>query len=166
MDQYGSPLSGNRLLKAGRPICGGWRGGFESWAGDWKERSLSHSFVKRNYQSTLLCDQCSAVQPHAKTPAHMLENIYSDFRLDAPWTKTIRNHQTYLQETPDNLLSPWVAVPGFNISRVRWDSAHTILLGIGKDIAAGFLWDLATWCCCCCSCCCCCCCCCCLLFDS
>ena len=135
---------GSRAGRAGQYVCGGWRGGFESWAGDWKERSLSQEFKRRNYQSTQLCDQCSAVQPHAKTPHHLLHLIYTNFALDAPWRSTIRNHDTYLQETPLSSRTPWLKVPGFNISRVRWDSAHTILLGIGKDVAAGFLWDVVS----------------------
>ena len=134
---------GARGTKANQPIAGGWKGGFESWCGDWKERALSHSFVRRNYQSTMVCDQCSAVNPHARTSADLLHLVYSDFRVDAPWTRTIRNHTTYLAETPAQNQTPWLAVPGFDISRVRWDSAHTILLGTGKDIAGSFLCDMA-----------------------
>lgn len=144
-DQYGNKLRGDRGLKANSPICGGWRGGFESWCGDWKERSLSHAFVKRNFQSTFLCDQCQAVQPFNKTPEDIMPLIYSDFRLNAPWTATVRNHQEYLNQTPLRNQSPWIQVPGFSICRVRWDSAHTILLGTGKDVAASFLCDLVTW---------------------
>ncbi len=145
LDQYGNQLRGDRGLKAHSPICGGWRAGFESWCGDWKERSLSHQFIKRNYQSTFLCDQCQAVQPFKRTPDDLIPLIYSDFRLTAPWTGTLRNHQTYMNQTPVGQQSPWVNVPGFSISRVRWDSAHTILLGTGKDIAASFLCDLVAW---------------------
>ncbi|CAJ1393929.1 unnamed protein product [Effrenium voratum] len=142
-DQFGNALTGDRALKAGDLICGGWRAAFESWTGDWKERSLSHEFVKRNYQSMRICDQCEAIKPFAKTPAALLPLVFSNFSLDAPWTKTIRNHATYLQETPPSNLTPWLEVPGFDIARVRWDSAHTILLGAGKDLAAAFLVDLA-----------------------
>ena len=42
-------------------------------------------------------------------------------------------------------MTPWVEVPGFSIKRVRWDSAHTILLGTGKDVAASFLFDMDLW---------------------
>ena len=144
-DQFGNDLTGDRAVKAGTQICGGWRAGFESWCGDWKERSLSHNFVKRNYQSTYLCDQCDAIKPFAATPAELLPYIYTDFRLDAPWTTTIRDHQTYLDNTPAGNVTPWVEVPGFTITRVKWDSAHTILLGAGKDLAASFLYDLVFW---------------------
>lgn len=144
VDQYGNLLKGERAAKSRHFIAGGWRGGFEAWCGDWKERSLSHNFVKRNYQSTMLCDQCGAVNPHAKTPERLLPYVYSNFDEDAPWKQTLRNHAGYLQETPLHLQTPWLAIPGFDISRVRWDSAHTILLGIGKDIAASFLCDLVS----------------------
>jgi len=127
---------------ASQLIAGGWRGGFEAWCGDWKERSLSHSFVRRNYQSTMLCDQCGAVNPHAKTPQRLLQYVYSDLTEGAAWKQTLRNHETYLRETPEHQLTPWLRVPGFDISRVRWDSAHTILLGTGKDIAGSFLLDI------------------------
>lgn len=144
-DQYGYLLKGQRGLIADQLVAGGWRGAFESWTGDWKERSLSHCFQKRNYQSTLVCDQCGAVSPHARTPHRMLEYVYSNFQDDAPWKQTLRNHEDYLRETPDCMLTPWLSVPGFNISRIRWDVAHTILLGAGKDIAASFLCDLVSW---------------------
>ena len=130
--------------RAGSPVAGGWKAAFESWAGDWKERSLSHQFAKRNYGSTLLSDQCRAIQPHKRTPENLLELVYANFNLDAPWTTTTRDHNTYLDQTPPAQQSPWVRVPGFDIRRVRWDSSHTILLGCGKDIAASFLLDVAT----------------------
>ena len=144
VDQYGNMLTGSRGLKANTLIAGGWRGAFESWTGDWKERCTSHAFIRRNYQSTMQCDQCKAVQPHKKTPNDLLPLIYSDFRVDAPWTKTLRNHADYLNETPEAHRTPWLAVPGFDINRVRWDSAHTILLGTGKDVAGSFLCDLVS----------------------
>ena len=143
-DEHGHAFGGERGSKAGGEICGGWRAAFESWTGDWKERSLCHVFQKRNYQSTLLCDQCRAVQPHARTPAKMLSMIYSNFNVDAPWVSTVRTHDEYLQETPVASRTPWVCVPGFHLSRIRWDVAHTILLGCGKDIAGSFLCDLAS----------------------
>lgn len=123
-------------------ICGGWRAGSESWCGDWKERALSHQFVRKNYQSTQVCDQCDAVKPFARTPPHLLGLIYTDFRLDAPWTRTIQTHEQYVQSAPVDKLTPWLEVPGFILSRVRWDSAHTILLGTGKDLASSFLYDM------------------------
>lgn len=140
--QYGNGLSGERAARAGKQIAGGWKACFESWVGDWKERSLSHSFVRRNYQSTLLCDQCGAVQPHARTKEDLLQYDYSDLSPNAPWTHTLRDHQAYLDETPAVYKTPWLMVPGFDLGRVRWDTAHTILLGVGKDMCAAFLWDL------------------------
>jgi len=141
-DQFGNELCGDRAVKAGSLICGGWRAGFESWCGDWKERSLSHQFLQRNYGATQVCDQCDAIKPFSATPQHLLPLIYTDFRLNAPWTRTLRNHESYLRSTPATHITPWIEVPGFTINRVRWDSAHTILLGTGKDIAASFLYDL------------------------
>ena len=142
VDQFGNELLGQRALKAGDLICGGWRGAFSSWAGDWKERSLSHSFIKRNYQSTYVCDQCNAIKPLAATPQHLLQYVYTDFRLDAPWTRTIRSHETYLDQTPNDQITPWIEVEGFSFHRIKWDSAHVILLGTGKDIAASVCFDL------------------------
>ena len=144
VNHYGHTLRGPLASRAGSPVAGGWKAAFESRAGDWKERSLSHQFVKRNYGSTLLCDQCRAIQPHKRTPENLLELVYANFHLDAPWTTTIRDHNTYLDQTPSSQQSPWVSIPGFDIRRVRWDSAHTILLVCGKDIAASFLLDVAT----------------------
>ena len=142
VDQYGNELKGARALKAGKEIAGGWRAAFESWTGDWKERALSHSFVKRNYQSMRLCDQCDAIKPFAKTPPNLMHLIFSDFSEGAAWTQTLRDHTTYLQQTPCAEVTPWVAVPGFTIDRVKFEVAHTVLLGTGKDIAASFLVDL------------------------
>ena len=143
VDQHGCALSGARAAKAGKPFAGGWRGGFESWCGDWKERSLSHSFKKRNFQSTMLCDQCGAVNPHSKTPANLLQYVYSDFH--GRWRETLRDHESYLRETPIANHTPWLQVPGFHISRVRWDTAHTVLLGTGKDLVGSFLLDFVAW---------------------
>lgn len=108
-----------------------------------EERSLSHKFQRRNFGSMRVCDQCNAVKPFAKTPRDLLKYVYTDFRLSAPWASTIRGHQQYMEETPAREVTPWVEVPGFVITRVRWDTGHTILLGTGKDLAASFLYDLA-----------------------
>lgn len=144
-NEHGQAFTGERQARAGSDICGGWRAAFESWTGDWKERTLSHMFQKRNYQSTLVCDQCQAVQPHAKTPVNMLPLIYTNFNVDAPWVRTVRSHDEYVEETAVALRSPWLRVPGFHTSRIRWDVAHTILLGCGKDIGGSFLCDLESW---------------------
>jgi len=125
-------------------ICGGWRGGFESWAGDWKERALSHQFVGRNYMSMHVCDQCDAIKPFSKTPQRLLHLIYTDFSMNAPWTATIKTHAEYIASTPPQHLTPWLELPGFHASRIRWDIGHIILLGTGKDVAASFLFDLVT----------------------
>ena len=141
-DQFGLPLLGSRAQKAGTWIAGGWRAGFESWSGDWKERSLSHEFVKRNYQSMRMCDQCDCIKPFAATPPELLELIYTNFSMTAPWTRTIRSHERYVASTDPHNLTPWLDVPGFRIDRVKWYSAHVILLGTAKDLSASVMWDL------------------------
>ena len=141
-DQFGNNLFGKRAFKANQEICGGWRAGFDCWTGDWKERSLSHSFIGRNYQSMRVCDQCLAVKPFSKTPEHLLPLIFTDFSEQAPWRATIQSHEEYLRTAPPTQRTPWLEVPGFLISRVKWDSAHTILLGTRKDVAASVLFDM------------------------
>ena len=141
-DQFGNAMLGSKARRAGGLVCGGWRAGFESWCGDWKERSLSHEFIKRNYQSMRVCDQCDAIKPFAATPQELLHLIYTNFQMDAPWTRTLRSHEDYLASTAEGQRTPWLEVPGFTIKRVRWDSAHTILLGTGKDLASSVLYDL------------------------
>ena len=138
-------MLGKRALKAGQSICGGWRGAFDSWTGDWKERALSHCFIRRNYQSTQVCDQCLAVKPFARTPERLLHLVFTDFSETAPWRSTLQSHDDYLQNTPVDQRTPWLDIPGFVISRVKWDSAHTILLGTGKDLAASVLFDYDSW---------------------
>ena len=138
-------MLGKRALKAGQSICGGWRGAFDSWTGDWKERALSHCFIRRNYQSTQVCDQCLAVKPFARTPQNLLRLVFTDFSETAPWRSTLQSHDEYVQNTPVDQRTPWLDVPGFVISRVKWDSAHTILLGTGKDLAASVLFDFDPW---------------------
>ena len=144
-DQFGCPMNGKRALKAGQAICGGWRGGFDSWTGDWKERTLSHQFIRRNYQSMQVCDQCLAIKPFAKTDPQLLPMVFTDFSKHAPWRSTVQSHQDYLRCTPANQHTPWLQLPGFVITRVKWDSAHTILLGAGKDVAASVLYDWEFW---------------------
>ena len=141
-DQFGNAMLGSKARRAGNLVCGGWRGGFESWCGDWKERSLSHEFIKRNYQSMRICDQCDAIKPFAATPQELHHLMYTNFKMDAPWTRTLRSHADYIASVPEGQRTPWVEVPGFTIKRVRWDSAHTILLGTGKDLASSVLYDL------------------------
>ena len=144
VDQFGRPLNEARALKAGTLICGGWRAAFCAWCGDWKERALSHQYAKRNYQSCQLCDLCGAIRPFPKTPPEWLDRIFTNFNRDAFWVRTIRTHEEYLQTTAPAQRTPWLDLPGFLITRVMWDSAHTILLGAGKDIAASFLFDVDT----------------------
>ena len=143
MNQFGSALSGDRAEKAGNPIANGWRGGFDAWTGDWKERALSHHFIKRNYMSMRCCDQCNAVKPLKRTPQNLHYLMFTDFRPNAPWTQTLRDHGTYLAETPLAQRSPWLGVPGFDINRVKFEVAHTILLGIAKDVVGSILLDFA-----------------------
>ena len=100
IDQFGNPMLGKRALKAGQSICGGWRGAFDSWTGDWKERALSHCFIRRNYQSTQVCDQCLAVKPFARTPQNLLRLVFTDFSETAPWRSTLQSHDEYVQNTP------------------------------------------------------------------
>ena len=138
-------MHGKRALKAGQDICGGWKAGFDSWTGDWKERTLSHQFIKKNYQSMQVCDQCRAVKPFARTDPQLLPLVFTDFSPSAPWRSTIHSHQEYLQITPPSQQTPWLKIPGFVISRIKWDSAHTILLGAGKDVAASILFDWDFW---------------------
>ncbi len=92
-----------------------------------------------------VCDQCLAVKPFARTPQNLLPLIFTDFSERAPWRATVQNHEEYLRNTPLAQQTPWLDVPGFLITRVKWDSAHTILLGTGKDVAASVLFDLAFW---------------------
>ena len=88
LDEYGCPLA-----NGGEIIAGDWRVGFDAWCGDWKERALSHNFEKRNYGSTRCCDSCCAVNQFARTPEEWLPYMYTDFRLDAPWTNTCMTHE-------------------------------------------------------------------------
>ena len=99
VDQYGCAWK-----QGGTQIAGDWRAGFNAWCGDWKERVLSHNFQKRNYESTLCCDSCLAVRPFPRTPQSWLPWLYTDFRLDAPWTTTYVTHEasSHLQQPMRN----------------------------------------------------------------
>ena len=68
--------------------------------------------------------------------------LYGNFSLNAPWTQTIKDHQKYVNTTPVEHLTPWMDIPGFDFTRIRWDVAHVVLLGTGKDLAASFIYDL------------------------
>lgn len=92
-----------------------------------------------------VCDQCGAIKPFSKTPNHLLPLVFTDFSEQAPWKATIRSHEEYVQETPRYQQTPWLHLPGFLITRVKWDSAHTINLGAGKDLAASMLFDFVLW---------------------
>ena len=51
-DQYGNGLSGERAARAGKHVAGGWKACFESWVGDWKERSLLTRGPRRIFCNT------------------------------------------------------------------------------------------------------------------
>ena len=91
-----------------------------------------------------MCDQCDCIKPFAATPPELLHLIYTNFSMTAPWTRTIRTHEMYLASTNVADHTPWLDVPGFKITRVRWDSAHVILLGTAKDLAASVMLDLVS----------------------
>ena len=101
-DQYGHDLLGKRALKANQDICGGWHAGFDSWTGDWKERSLSHVFVGRNYQSMQVCDQCGAIKPFSRTPNHLLRMVFTDFN-ETPLGEVRSEGAKSIYKIPHNL---------------------------------------------------------------
>ena len=143
-DHLGQPfLDARRARKAGALIADGWRLAFDAWIGDWKERTLSHNFVGKNYLSQCVCDACGAIQIFQKTPERVRHLTYCNFSADAPWQFTRVTHEVYLQKTRASELTPWMAIPGFRKERVQWEPMHVILLGTGKDVAASVLCDVA-----------------------
>ena len=137
-------VDARRARKAGTPIANGWRMGFDAWIGDWKERTLSHNFVARNYQSRSVCDACDAIQIFPRTPKHLHHLTYCNFREDAPWQSTRVTHDEYMRNTHACNVTPWAAIPGFRKERIQWEPMHVILLGTAKDVAASILCDVAS----------------------
>ena len=137
-------VDARRARKAGAPIANGWKIGFDAWIGDWKERTLSHNFVGKNYQSRSVCDACEAVQIFPRTPESLYHLTYCNFREDAPWQSTRVTHDEYMRNTHSSNVTPWAAIPGFRKERIQWEPMHVILLGTGKDVAGSILCDVAS----------------------
>ena len=50
--------------------------------------------------------------------------------------------QEYLRTIEPQNMTPWMQVPGFRIERIKWEIAHTTLLGCGKDLSSSVICDL------------------------
>lgn len=75
-----------------------------------------------------LCDLCMAEKPTKRAnPAMNFKNMATD----APYRLTNINHATYLATTSQ--VSPWSAIPGWELECNVFDVMHNLFLGSGRD---------------------------------
>ena len=126
------PASTYRAKRAGQDLAGPYTFGFFAWKGDLKAKVQTHKFVRRNYQSNMICERCCA----SKKPG---ANIFTDFSEHAPHRFTGLSHAGYMRRPPHEL-SPWVDHPGWTLDRCLWDMMHCLnVQGVACEFAASSL---------------------------
>ena len=114
-----------RAAKAGKPLTSdGHRGCWAEFRGDWK--FLHEALHTREYATgNNCCHLCAAVKagPDAL--------LYTNFAIDCELRATRVTSDGWMQAAlADRHASPLLAIPGFDIWRVRFDIMHTLDLGI------------------------------------
>ena len=137
-------LAGKPFLKnswhqkyANTEIGNGYRAAFVGWKGDLKARRENHYFTQ-HYNAMLVCDSCNANTPYKKSDPAL---TYADFSDGAGWRKTRYTHAVYLANA--KRVSPWSQVDGWSIEGTWFDLMHNLPYGVGKDVAANILCELA-----------------------
>ena len=126
------PSGSKQALRAGKPICGGFRLVLCEILGDWK--FLKEEFrMKHHYGTNECCWMCKATKRVGALSAF-------DFRDGAQWQGHPRTHDEYVQSVGHNLSI--CTLPGFHISMIRPDLLHIGLLGVVQWAVAGTLWEL------------------------
>lgn len=126
----------DRGKKAGTPFAGGFRFVFCGKKGDSKARMESNLFA-RHYQTTLLCEECCAVQPFPRAPKEL---TYMDARATAKHRLTKVSHEMYMANAKE--VSPWSVVLGWRLELEFRDTMHAGPLGLLRDLIASGLNDL------------------------
>ena len=62
---------------------------------------------------------------------------YKNMAANAPYRLSHLNHETYVAIAPQ--VSPWIAVPGWQLQNNVFDFMHNCFLGSGKDFIASAL---------------------------
>ena len=135
----GKPFPTNSLHQkyANTQIANGFRAAFVAWKGDLKARRENHYFTQF-YKATMVCDSCNAQTPYKKSDPAM---TYADFSGKAKWRSTRYTHDAYLARA--ERVSPWSQVEGWSIEGTWWDLMHNLPYGVGKDVAANVLCEMA-----------------------
>ena len=128
------PENSWRASMAGEPIAGPYTAFFSGVTHDNKARYQTHKF-ENFYNTKYVCEQCPAC-------SHLHPLSYGDSRPGANWRRYILKHGDYLARTPLEKLTPWLAMPGFSLSRALFDYMHCYHLGIGRDCCGQWIWDL------------------------
>ena len=94
---------------------------------DLKARHQCHLF-DQYYLCKLCCDRCEAVKP---TTSEQHEMTFKNMSPTAPYVATCKDHSMYLRSC--RRVSPWNAVPGWQLESVSYDIMHCIFLGVARD---------------------------------
>ena len=135
-DFYGNPWPPGswREAHAGQALAGPFGACFASVSHDEKARKDTHCF-KQWYSCNRICESCSASQ-------NIASHSHGNNRGDAPWRADLVSDEAYLRDTPADDLSPWISMPGYQLSRALHDLMHGVHLGTGKDFCAQLIFDL------------------------
>lgn len=100
---------------------------------DLKARKEAHHFA-RNYSCLQMCERCDACQYKSNSTS---EYSYKIMGPTARYADHLLSHEEYLATT--SKVSPWVAVPGFQLENCALDWMHLCYLGTAPGHIASCL---------------------------
>ncbi|MCP4242322.1 MAG: hypothetical protein GY772_17345, partial [bacterium] len=125
-----------RALRGGQPLTRqGFRGAWAELRGDWcfLREALN---LQQHYGKRTVCHLCQA---HRLRPGYW----FTDFRRDAPVRATLLSGAAWAAAAAGAaVVSPLLAIPGFNIWHVFFDIMHCMDLGILQSLAPSVLAEL------------------------
>lgn len=123
------PDGSKRQRLAGTRLAGPWCAGIVDVVGDWQW--ICELLHVPYWSADAMCWECCATQA-----GHLQ---FCDFRREAPWRNTTRTSQDLFALQPAHRQCPLLLIPGFSIDCVRWDTMHTVNLGVALWVVAGVL---------------------------
>lgn len=122
-----------RQSVAGTAIAAGLGGAFSAVTHDAKARFITHQFTNY-YSCNNVCESCAA-------SARIASLSFADSRSSAHWRRWQFTHAQYVEHAA--VLSPWLQMSGFELSRAIFDFMHCMHVGVARDFCAQTLYDMA-----------------------
>ena len=108
--------------KPGAAMYGGRRLRLVELRGDW-EQHVSAFKLTHNYACKNICHLCKASRDDESVS-------FADFGRNAAWKATLRSHAEFLAEEVGEPTNSLIYVAGFHCRMIRFDSMHTVNLGV------------------------------------